>query len=135
MAGTCWEAAVVNDANIAEGIGRALDFAGSKGFVASLPQLLQARAEAPYENEIWNNTFTANTEETVVQTNDGTKLIVAHGGGILGSYERMRQVVKPDGSGFGGLCYGRYSAATLGEGSVPSRTHRAGASGSRTRRS
>ncbi len=33
---------------------RALRFAGEDGFVASMPQLLHARANAPYDNIIWN---------------------------------------------------------------------------------
>ena len=34
---------------------RALRYAGDDGFVASMPQLLHARTNAPYDNIIWNS--------------------------------------------------------------------------------
>ncbi len=76
---------------------RALEYAGDDGFVASLPQLLHARASAPYDNIIWNTWFTSNSEECVVTTNQGNHVVVAvHGGGILGTPERFERSVYAD---------------------------------------
>ena len=58
-------------------------YAGDDGFVASLPQLLHARANADYDNIIWNTWFTSNSEECAVTTKQGNRVVVAiHGGGI-----------------------------------------------------
>ena len=70
--------------------GAPLDYAGDDGFVASLPQLLHARAQAPYDNIIWNTWFSANTEETVCKTPAGHHVMVTvHGGGLFASPERF----------------------------------------------
>ena len=71
---------------------RALRFAGDDGFVASMPQLLHARANAPYDNIIWNTWFTSNSEESVVTTPQGNHVVVAvHGGGVFASPERFER--------------------------------------------
>ncbi len=76
---------------------RALEYAGDDGFVASLPQPLHARANAPYDNIIWNTWFTSNSEECVVTTPQGNHVVVAiHGGGILGTPERFERSVYAD---------------------------------------
>ncbi len=76
---------------------RALEYAGDDGFVASLPQLLHARANAPYDNIIWNTWFTSNSEECVITTPQGNHVVVAvHGGGILGTPERFEQSAYAD---------------------------------------
>ena len=76
---------------------RALRYAGDDGFVASMPQLLHARAKAPYDNIIWNTWFTANSEESVVTTKQGNHVVVAvHGGGIFGSPERFERSLRAD---------------------------------------
>jgi len=76
---------------------RALRYAGDDGFVASMPQLLHARANAPYDNIIWNTWFTANSEESVVTTNQGNHVVVTvHGGGIFGSPERFERSLRAD---------------------------------------
>ncbi len=76
---------------------RALEYAGDDGFVASLPQLLHARANAPYDNIIWNTWFTANSEENVVATKQGKHVVVTvHGGGIFASPERFERSLRAD---------------------------------------
>ena len=76
---------------------RALDYAGDDGFVASMPQLLHARAIAPYNNIIWNTWFTANSEENVVTTPQGNHVVVAvHGGGIFSTPERFERSFHAD---------------------------------------
>ncbi len=76
---------------------RALDYAGDDGFVASMPQLLHARTNAPYDNIIWNTWFTANSEENVVTTPQGNRVVVAvHGGGIFASPVRFERSLHAD---------------------------------------
>jgi len=76
---------------------RALEYAGDSGFVASLPQLLHARANASYDNIIWNTWFTANSEENLVRTQQGTHVVVTiHGGGIFASPERFERSLRAD---------------------------------------
>ncbi len=76
---------------------RALRYAGDDGFVASLPQLLHARVNATYDNIIWNTWFTANSEESVITTAHGNRVVVAvHGGGIFTSPERIERSLRAD---------------------------------------
>ncbi len=76
---------------------RALRFAGEDGFVASMPQLLHARANAPYDNIIWNTWFSANSEENVVPTEQGNHVAVTvHGGGVFGAPERFERTLRAD---------------------------------------
>ena len=83
--------------HIPSALRRALQYAGDDGFVASMPQLLHARSNAPYDNIIWNTWFTANSEESVVRTPQGKHVVVAvHGGGILASPERMERSLHAD---------------------------------------
>ena len=75
----------------------ALRYAGDDGFVASLPQLLHARVNAPYHNIIWNTWFTANSEESVVKTRQGHHVVVVvHGGGIFATPERLERSYRAD---------------------------------------
>ena len=75
----------------------ALRYAGDYGFVASLPQLLHARTNAPYDNIIWNTWFTTNSEESVVKTPQGNHVVVAvHGGGIFGNPEKIERTLRAD---------------------------------------
>ena len=76
---------------------RALRYAGEAGFVASMPALLHARANAPYDNIIWNTWFTANSEESVVTTGRGNHLVVTvHGGGIFALPGRFERSLRAD---------------------------------------
>ncbi len=52
------QAAMVFEPHIPTALRRALNYAGNDGFVASMPQLLHARTNAPYDNIIWNTWFT-----------------------------------------------------------------------------
>jgi len=91
------EASIIFDSYLPDALRRAQDYAGAEGFVASLPQLLHARANAPYDNIIWNTWFSANTEETVCRTPAGNHVVVTvHGGGIFASPERFETVYRAD---------------------------------------
>jgi len=77
-----------------------------------MPQLLHARANAPYDNIIWNTWFTANSEENVVTTKQGNHVVVTvHGGGIFASPDRFERSLRADLSRFNseGLT-GQYAA-------------------------
>ena len=86
------EAAVIFDSYLPDALRRALEYAGDEGFVASMPQLLHARANAPYDNEIRSiRSFASHSEESVVRTRQGNHVVVAvHGGGVFASPERFR---------------------------------------------
>jgi len=95
MADIKMEAAIVFEPHVPNALRRALDYAGDDGFVASMPQLLCARANAPYDNIIWNTWFTSNSEESVVTTPQGHHVVVAvHGGGIYASPERFERTYR-----------------------------------------
>ena len=87
------EAEIVFEPHVPHALRRALEYAGDGGFVASMPALLHARANADYDNIIWNTWFTAYSEESVVTTPQGNHVIVAiHGGGIYASPERFEKM-------------------------------------------
>jgi len=72
---------------------RALSYAGDDGFVASLPQLLHARTDAPYDNILWNGPFNAYSEENVVTTPQGNHVVVViHGSGIYATPARFEKM-------------------------------------------
>ena len=94
---TKMEAAIFFEPHVPDALRRALQYAGDDGFVASMPQLLHARANAPYDNIIWNTWFTANSEESVVTTPQGNRVVVAvHGGGIFTYPERFERSYRAD---------------------------------------
>ena len=91
------EAAIIFDSHLPDALRQALIYAGEDGFVASLPQLLHARANTDYDNIIWNTWFTTNSEESVVTTKQGNHVVVAiHGGGIFGSPDRFEKLYRTD---------------------------------------
>ena len=95
MADMKMEAEIIFEPHVPNSLRRALEYAGDDGFVASMPQLLHARANANYDNIIWNTWFTSNSEESVVTTPQGNRVVVAiHGGGIFGSPERFERVYR-----------------------------------------
>jgi hypothetical protein len=97
MADIRMQAAIIFEPHIPTALRRALRYAGDDGFVASLPQLLHARAIAPYDNIVWNTWFTSNSEECVVTTKQGNHVVVAvHGGGILATPERFERSLYAD---------------------------------------
>ncbi len=89
------EANIFFDSHVPNALRRALEYAGEDGFVAFLPQLLHARANAPYDNIIWNTWFTSYTEESLVTTPRGNHVVVVvHGGGIYASPERFERTYR-----------------------------------------
>lgn len=116
MADIKWEAKIIFEPHVPNALRRALEYAGDKGYVASMAQLLHARANADYDNIIWNTWFTSNTEESVVTTAQGNHVVVAvHGGGIFASPERFEQVYRSsvdrsNTHGFTGQYAGKISA-------------------------
>ncbi len=97
MAAMKMQATMVFEPHIPTALRRALNYAGDDGFVASMPQLLHARTNASYDNVIWNTWFTANSEESVVTTPQGNRVVVAvHGGGIFASPERFERSLHAD---------------------------------------
>lgn len=109
------EAAIFFDSYLPYALRAALQYAGDRGFVASLPQLLHARVEADYDNIIWNTWFNPNTEENLVTTPQGNRVIVTvHGGGIFASPERFEKLYRASTDrrsefGFTGLFAGKLS--------------------------
>jgi len=91
------QAAIFFEPHIPTALRRALQYAGDDGFVASMPALLHARTNASYDNIIWNTWFTSNTEESVVTTPQGNRVIVViHGGGIFARPARFERSYHAD---------------------------------------
>ena len=111
------EAAIFFDPYLPNALRRARDYAGSEGFVASLPQLLHARTAADYGNIIWNTWFNPNTEENVLSTPQGNPVLVTvHGGGIFASPDRFEALFRASTDrfcelGFTGLFAGKITQA------------------------
>jgi len=97
MKGIEMEAASFFDSHLPNALRQALEYAGDNGCAASMPQLLHARVNASYDNIMWNTWFTANSEESVVTTPRGNRVVVAvHGGGIFASPERFERSLYAD---------------------------------------
>jgi len=131
MADIRMEAEIIFEPHVPYAFRRALEYAGDDGFVASMPQLLHARANADYDNIIWNTWFTSNTEESVVTTPQGNRVVVAvHGGGIFSTPERFERVYRAsvdrsNTDGFTGQYAGKISdqeARDVLEGKLPDGT-------------
>jgi hypothetical protein len=109
------EAAIFFDSYLPYALRRALGYAEQDGFVASLPQLLHARVEADYGNIIWNTWFNPHTEENLITTPQGNRVIVTvHGGGIFASPERYEKLFRASTDrnsefGFTGMFAGKIS--------------------------
>jgi hypothetical protein len=89
------EAAIFSDSYLPDALQRAVEYAGDEGFVASMPQLLHARVNAPYDNIIWNTWFNPNTEEDLITTPQGNRVVVTvHGGGIFSSPQRYEKLFR-----------------------------------------
>jgi hypothetical protein len=131
MADIKLEAEIIFEPHVPNALRRALEYAGDDGFVASMPALLHARANANYDNIIWNTWFTSNSEESVVTTKQGNRVVVAiHGGGIYASPERFEKlyrasVDRSNSEGFTGQYAGKISeqeACDVLEGKMPDGT-------------
>ncbi len=95
--GTRMVAAIFFESYATIALRRALRYAGDDGFVASMPALLHARVNAPYDNIIWNTWFTANSEENVLTTPQGNHVVVTvHGGGIFAKPARFERSLRAD---------------------------------------
>ena len=125
------EAAIFFEPFLPNALQQALDYAGDDGFVASMPQLLHARVNADYDNIIWNTWFTSNSEESVVTTPQGNRVIVAiHGGGIYATPARFERtfrasVARSSPEGYTGQYAGKISereARDVLEGKLPDGT-------------
>ena len=94
MKDTNMEATIFFETHLPDALRRALEYAGDDGFVASMPQLLHARVNADFDNEIWNTWFfTSTSEESVATTPQGNHVaVVVHGGGIFATPERFRKL-------------------------------------------
>ena len=108
------EAAIIFDTHLPDALKRALEYAGEDGYVASLPALLHARANAPFDNEIWDTWFfTANSEESMARTPAGNHVaVIVHGGGIFATPRRFRRLYqastwRDSDEGFTGLFGGK----------------------------
>jgi len=88
------EAAIIFETHLPDALRLALEYAGDNGFVASMPQLLHGRANARYDNEIWNYwSYTTHSEENVARTPQGNRVVVTvHGGGIFATPERFKKL-------------------------------------------
>ena len=110
------EAVIVYDSYQPDALRRALDYAGDDGFVASLPALLRARANAPFDNLIWNTWFSPNSEESLLTTPQGNLVVVTvHGGGIFGSPGRFEKLYRADTSRFSEVSFTGLFAAKITE--------------------
>jgi len=131
MTNITMEAEIIFEPHVPNALRRALVYAGDDGFVASMPQLLQARTNAAFDNIIWNTWFTSNTEESVVTTPQGNRVVaVVHGGGIYGTPERFEKLYhantdRSNSEGFTGQYAGKISqqeAHDVLEGRLPDST-------------
>ena len=108
------EAAIFFESYLPDALRRALDYAGDDGFVASMPQLLHARANAPYDNIIWNTWFNPNSEESVLTTPQGNHVVVTvHGGGIFASPDRFEKLFRANTSRFSEVSFTGLFAAKI----------------------
>ena len=94
MKNTKMEAAIIFETHLPDALQRALEYAGDDGYVASMPQLLHGRANAAFDNEIWDTWFfTSNSEESMVTTPEGNHVaVIVHGGGIFATPSRFRKL-------------------------------------------
>lgn len=69
---------------------QARDFAGKAGRVATLPDILSARAATPASDPAWTKWFTTASSEFHGRSRSGVPIIaVRHGGGILGTVDDL----------------------------------------------
>ena len=88
---------VFYDASMPTALRQALDYAGTNGIVATMPEFIAAKAKADKGHAFWQSWHTAHTEEDIGVDKKGSfyrsgepVLVVVHGGGIL-TPERIQQ--------------------------------------------
>ncbi|MDB5184361.1 MAG: hypothetical protein JWN38_169 [Candidatus Saccharibacteria bacterium] len=76
--------------------GFAQQFAGDGGHVATLPEVITARANVPMEHVLWYYYYTTSTCEYFGTTQGGNDIvIVAHGNGPASSLDGIDEIYKP----------------------------------------
>ena len=75
----------------------ALDYVGTEGILATMPELIEAKVSTDNTHELWNDYYTAHTEENVGIDTKGRfygrgepVLVLVNGGGLI-TPERMRE--------------------------------------------
>lgn len=70
------EGKVFCDSNLPSALRQAQEYAGRKGYVPSLPQLIDLRLKANKEDPLWDNRITTTTEEHIGKTKKGNPVLV-----------------------------------------------------------
>jgi hypothetical protein len=109
------EAEIIFESHLPDALRQALEYAGEDGYVASMAQLLHARVNAPYDNEIWNYwAYTSNSEENTAKTPQGNRVVVTvHGGGIFATPERFKKLYHSNVNRFNDVGYTGLFAAKI----------------------
>jgi len=81
---------------MASALQEAQGVAGVEGFVASMPEIVYARTQADFGNELWNYRYSTTSDESIVNSSSGLKVVTVHGGGIFSSSDRIRQAYALD---------------------------------------
>lgn len=84
--------------DLSETLGFAQLFAGIDGHIATLPEIISARAATPLENLIWNRYYTSVSSEYFGLSRGGNPIvIVAHGNSPLNSIQNIEAAYTPVG--------------------------------------
>jgi len=75
---------------MASALQEAQSIAGPDGFVASMPEIVHARTQAAFGNDVWNYELSTSSDESIVNSSSGLKVVTVHGGGIFATSERIR---------------------------------------------
>ena len=82
---------------VAIALEQTLNYAGSDGYVATMPEFIAAKIKAPKTHDFWKNWYTVHTEENIGIDREGIfvkrgepVLVIVNGGGIL-TPDRIRQ--------------------------------------------
>lgn len=82
--------------DLSETLGFAQLFAGIDGHIATLPEIITARANAPLDSLVWNRYYTTVSSEFFAVSKGGSELvIVAHGTGPLQSIAALKLAYSP----------------------------------------
>lgn len=90
--------------DLPEALGFAQLFAGIDGHIATMPEIITARAGAPLDNLIWNRYYTTVSSEYFGLSRSGHPIvIVAHGNSPLNSIESIKKAYRSPGGRYRGL--------------------------------